>query len=65
MVADSPELVAVPRAVSEAGLGYEFLRAKWMSEDDQQSTMKKRVARAMMDEIVRAAERRKNDEASI
>lgn len=44
--------------VREAELGYEFLRCRWMTEDDERPVWKRRVARAMAEEIERAAKHR-------
>jgi hypothetical protein len=46
---DSPG--AVPGAVAEADLGYEYLKAKWISEDDRRGNRKRRIAQAMQEEI--------------
>ena len=46
-----------PVEVEDADLGYEYLKAKWAAEDDEGSQSKRRVGRAMMVEILRAAMR--------
>jgi hypothetical protein len=49
----------VPPSVAELGLGYEFMRVRWLSEDEERSIWKRRVALAMLNEIKRAARRRR------
>jgi hypothetical protein len=49
----------VPPSVVELDLGYEFMRTEWLSEDEERSIRKRRVALAMLNEIKRAARRRR------
>ncbi len=58
-----PRRRVTPVEVVEAGLGYEYLRAKWVAEDDRGSKRRRRIGRAMMVEIRRIAEQRKERKA--
>ena len=50
-------MASVPRGVADIGLGYEYMRTKWISEDTEREIWNRRIALAMMNEILRAGNR--------